>query len=343
MGVYLGDNLYGPRFDNPKGFFEDKSANQLNEAVLKLCHCWWGSLFLPAEIPPNVVDYYQHALKENIFKRFAERSLWGLKDPRVSRLWRLWLPVFEETGVTPAFVLANRHPFSVASSLAKRDRMPRAHALALWIIHQLDALEAVVEHGGLLVDYDLMIKGPREQLYRIGYFLGTSDRLGQEEIERFERDFLDQDLRHAHFQNESGETPLQKLCLDLYKELLALARLPGGLNDIHIDHACNLVAEYRSELAKSTDWLEAIDALNNTGASNSVDDSTSEVHSLITGISKELANVADLLKSNLHRRDQALVLQSMRLEKMREELLRAEAQLDLLKDVMLGSREEDRL
>ena len=347
MGVALGVDLYGPRYDNPKGFFEDKIANQLDDEVLKRCDCWWGALLLPSEIAPDVVNFYQSALKKDVFKRFNESTLWGLKDPRISRLWRLWLPVFKETGVMPVFVLANRHPFSVASSLAKRDRMPKAQALALWIVHQLDSLEALVEHGGLVVDYDLMMQAPRQELYRIAQFLGTADRLDQSEISRFESDFLDHELRHAHYLNESAATPLQKLCLDLYSGLLEMAHLPGGLVEAHIDHARNLIAQCRCELSKFADWMQAIDDLH-SGRLDEIGPpshfpTTLDAHSRVPGLSDELENIATLVIKRLAQRDQVIAEQSLRLGSMRDELLRAEAQLDLLKDVMWGSREEDRL
>jgi hypothetical protein len=63
----------------------------------------------------------------------------------------------------------------------------------------------------------------------------------------------------------------------------------------------------------------------------------------ISSLSRELESVTQMLKGTLDRRDQTTAEQSMRFAAMRDELLRAEAQLDLLKDVMLGSREEDRL
>lgn len=63
----------------------------------------------------------------------------------------------------------------------------------------------------------------------------------------------------------------------------------------------------------------------------------------IPDLSSELENVANMLKRTLEQRDQTIAEQSMIFAAMRDELLRAEAQLDLLKDVMLGSREEDRL
>ena len=208
-GVYLGENLMEPIAENnPKGFFEDIITNQLDEAFLKDINCRWDSIVLPTNIASQVVATYQKNINEMVLKRFADSFLWGLKDPRISRLWRLWLPVFAETDIEPVFVLANRHPFSVASSLAKRDRMPEAHALALWAVHQLDSLEALVQQGGLVVDYDLVMKEPRHELQRIASFLGTADRLAQDEIDGFECDFLAHELRHSHYLHESATSPL---------------------------------------------------------------------------------------------------------------------------------------
>lgn len=67
-----------------------------------------------------------------------------------------------------------------------------------------------------------------------------------------------------------------------------------------------------------------------------------EVNPPSTGISKELENVAGLVRSRLAKRDKPITEESNRLGAMRNELLRAEAQLDLLKDLMLGGKEEDR-
>ena len=60
-------------------------------------------------------------------------------------------------------------------------------------------------------------------------------------------------------------------------------------------------------------------------------------------LASSLESLAGLLKSSLARRDQTIAQQVAQINRMREELIRAEAQLDLLKDVMLGGREEDRL
>lgn len=58
--------------------------------------------------------------------------------------------------------------------------------------------------------------------------------------------------------------------------------------------------------------------------------------SCVPDLSTDIENVAALLKRKLSRRDQTIAEQSIQLAAMRDELLRAEAQLELLKDLWLA-------
>lgn len=283
-GVNLGDGLIEPRSDNPKGFFEDQITNQLNERLLSRIERQWNSLLLPDSVNPQDISDYQNSLKENVIRRFEGLPLWGLKDPRISRLWPYWLPALVEAGIEPVFILANRHPYSVASSLFKRDQMPEAQALVLWAVHQLDALEAILQHGGLVVDYDLMMAQPRRELQRIASFLGVGVQLDPDAVAKFENEFLAHDLRHSRYTVEtagSAASPLQALCLDIYSKLLSLAQLPCGLTSESVAHARILVTGFRTELARSVDWMRAIDAL----------------QAALTKVSKTPSNGVDSIKS----------------------------------------------
>lgn len=65
-----------------------------------------------------------------------------------------------------------------------------------------------------------------------------------------------------------------------------------------------------------------------------------------SGLSKltsDLDGLAILFKDSLNKRDNRIKEQTVQLDKMRDELTRAEAQLDLLKDLMLEGRPKDRL
>jgi protein-L-isoaspartate O-methyltransferase len=61
------------------------------------------------------------------------------------------------------------------------------------------------------------------------------------------------------------------------------------------------------------------------------------------GLAASLEALKGLLQSTLAQRDQTIAQQGMQLSRLREEFIRAEAQLDLLKEVMLSGREVDRL
>ena len=277
VGVELGGSLIKPQLDNPKGFFEDQTVNEIDQAFLHHIGIRWDTLVFPSAIVPEVIAEYQDRIKNEVCNRFFDNPLWGLKDPRISRLWHLWLPVLSDVGVQPVFILASRHPLSVAQSLARRDNMPQVQALALWAFHQLAALGALAQCGGLVVDYDLMMNSPRQELHRIAHFLGTADRLDLEEITRFESDFLSQELRHSQFHNDSTASPLQSLCLDLHAGILELAQLSGGLADEHIAYSDNLASKCCGELAKSIDWMQAIDDLQGLRCNNSSGGGPNEV------------------------------------------------------------------
>lgn len=142
--------------------------------------------------------------------------------------------------------------------------MPEAQVLVLWAIRQLDAIEALLQHGGLVVDYDLMMDRNRHELQRIAGFLGVEAQLEPSAVAKFATEFLANDLRHSRYPVEpvaSGASPLQALCLRIYYELLGLAYLPGGLTPKAVERVRTLVTGFRNELAQSTDWMRAIDAL----------------------------------------------------------------------------------
>lgn len=264
VGVYLGNDLIVSGADNQKGFFEDRFSYH-NEKFLNSIGCRWNTLLLPEISDTRCITGYQQDIHANLFSRFNGNALWGLKDPRISRLWPYWMPAFSEADIEPIFVLANRHPFSVASSLAKRNRMSETHALALWAVHQLDALAALLQYGGLVIDYDLIILNPLEELHRIARFIDNADLLESDEVSLFIDEFLTEDLWHNRHSSQDigvlGHTPLQLLCLQIYAELLNFAKRPGGLNFENTAHAHTMITKFREELSKSFEWMRAIDAL----------------------------------------------------------------------------------
>ncbi len=103
-GLYLGDNSYLPRDSNPKGFFEDKEINQINEEIIsknlpsRFIHnrIAYGS-DVPLEgqrwlarLPLNSKITATPLLNEKI-RNLTQKTPFCFKDPRFCYTLDLWM------------------------------------------------------------------------------------------------------------------------------------------------------------------------------------------------------------------------------------------------------------
>lgn len=260
LGVDFGGTFVHVGPDNPKGFFEDKDVNALNTSFLRAMGCQWHTLQVPTRYPSDIETTFRNQASALLKNKFAGCPLWGLKEPRITRLLPLWRAVIADIDARERYVLANRNPLSVADSLAKRDDMPRAQALALWALHQIDGLSALVENGGIVVDYDLMMDQPSIEMRRLALFLGQD--IDSEKQKVFLDDFLHQGLRHAyHAAVPSSSSPLLDACMALHRSLLNLARSEGPLEQREIAQAREVLTQAKQNIGLHTDWFLAVDAV----------------------------------------------------------------------------------
>ena len=140
LGVDLGSDLMPPQEDNPKGFYEHNKLTELNESILNaLGSSWDDPRALPPQWSQNVrISPLRERLKFILLNEFKESHLWALKDPRISRLLDLWLPLLDELGVNIKILFALRHPSEVADSLLIRNQIPSSQSLLLWLRYTLE-------------------------------------------------------------------------------------------------------------------------------------------------------------------------------------------------------------
>jgi O-antigen biosynthesis protein len=200
LSVYLGDNFFEFAPDNPTGYWEDKSIVGLSQRVLEELQIAWDDTSLIARerfqhhrirlLKLKAVRYFDDA--------FASVPLWGFKDPRTIRLLPFWLGALRDAGIDDAYVVAIRHPMSVAASLFRRQEIPLEKANLLWLLHNVPFLRDLHEKPLVIVDFDLLAQDPRAQLARIAdrLELPTSNGATRREVDRFATEFLDESLRH---------------------------------------------------------------------------------------------------------------------------------------------------
>jgi hypothetical protein len=127
-GYFLGDDLWDARDANPKGFFEDREINEINEDLLEPVVprrlSLFGKTFFEHQpikwqrwltcLPPDVEIPSSPALIERI-KKIVKREPYCLKDPRFSYTLPSWKPFLNNT----VFICVFRDPVSTASSIYK--------------------------------------------------------------------------------------------------------------------------------------------------------------------------------------------------------------------------------
>ncbi|MGE0106119.1 MAG: glycosyltransferase [Thiomonas sp.] len=206
--------------NNDKGFFEDLDIYALNERMLAALGSNWSHTADFAagwESRLQAQGFVLEAI-ELIREKTSRVETFGFKDPRTSILWPVWREVLAHCGMSPALVVALRHPLSVARSLERRDAMDRGKAYSLWLRYTLAALAATESaQAWVLVDYDDFLADPAKPLNRMSGELGLP--LNPDMTERFIVESVDSALRHSVHSLQDLE--LDPLCPPLVKEVFA--------------------------------------------------------------------------------------------------------------------------
>lgn len=227
LGAALGSRLLPALPCNPRGIFEDRRITTANNALLAAMGMRWYSLQ-----PMPVAALRRTALGESgaealtfLLELLESGPVCGLKDPRLCRLMPFWRPLLGNLargGVGVSCVLSVRHPDAVAASLKTRDGMSRAHALRLWIQHELGALSGSAGLPRTAASYDAVLEHPEEELRRLGRRLNLPVR--DEELRAFAEEFLDRGLRHESAATEDeDDAGAAALAQEIYECLLAAA------------------------------------------------------------------------------------------------------------------------
>jgi len=250
LGISLGDRLVPADGNNPAGYFEHTEIVRLHrEFVDRMDRRWTG----PKGTLPYPDRYWEtedgHAtqaeLRGLVQTELAHTStIWGVKDPRMSRLVMLWRPIFEALAVRPIYVLAVRNPASVQGSVTKRDGLSPSRAQLLWLLHNLDSVRDTWRDGISVFDYDGWFSAPREHARRLQSLLGEAAGADSAKLTTEVERLIQQGLRHNHGTLEHAIPFVE----ETYAELLA-ATTSGRLSP--------RLLEIESELRRSTQVLDA--------------------------------------------------------------------------------------
>ena len=228
LGVNLGEDLLPAMPEvNEKGFFEHQEILDIHEGLLKsLGSSWYDPLPLDDNWWQRPDVLMQRRRLVTVLRRdFANSRLWGVKDPRLCRLFPLWKSILAEVRCEPLCVIVTRNPHEVADSLAKRDGFSLTLGYLLWLDHMLSAERftrglprAFVNYGSLLADW-------RSVISEVTGKLDLDWPLSFQEVESEVDEFLSDRLRHQLSTDKRLESDpdLSRWVLATYRELAAAA------------------------------------------------------------------------------------------------------------------------
>ena len=161
-GLALPDDLLAPAPDNPDGYWEPFGVVALHDELLQAAGLDWRDPrpFPRAWFETERAGQFRYRLWQAIRPALTGPGLLLIKDPRLCRLVPLWRRLCLDCGLGLHCVVVARNPLDVAASLARRDAMPLAEALLLWLRHMIEAERATrgLPRGFMLYD-QLMREG----------------------------------------------------------------------------------------------------------------------------------------------------------------------------------------
>ena len=258
LGVELGGRLMNARPDNPKGFWENLDALEINERLLADLDRRWDD---PSKMPDDWLQsapaqQARRAIGALVDAEFSCSRLWAVKDPRLSRCVEVWTELLLERGIRPTFLLVARHPEEVAASLLRRNDELPSTARLLWLRHVIDAEQATRGHARCLITYDSLLTDWRGCLANIERELGVVWPQSPGEKAAQIDAFLDSGVRHHAYAGAETSEVLAQLAGQVYMQLDRVTGTPAAWSviaklDISLNRSLGKLAPLIEDLAKA--------------------------------------------------------------------------------------------
>jgi len=254
-GAALPRHKMGPGDGNPLGHWEPQQIVDAHDRFMAEAGTGWEAIadFPPAMFVSESAAASRRVLADLALREYGDAPLFILKDPRVSRLMRLWRPVLGELGVAPRIVIMVRNPLEIAGSMKRRDGWGEHRTLMVWLRYMLaaeretrDLPRCFIGYGQLMNDWRAVADTVSD---RLGVAFPERSRAVEQEIDSFVRP----DLRHHRHQ---ADALLQRddiaACVKLAFRSLTDATEGGAVDQAALDEIARALDEAEATLARMT-------------------------------------------------------------------------------------------
>jgi hypothetical protein len=143
--------------ENRKGFWERRDVRRACDGLLQESGFdWWKVAGFSLDAISDDVRARHLEDFEKIIQQLDAHRPWVVKEPRLSILFPLLLPLLE----VPVCIHVTREPLEVAESLLKRNDFPVAAGVAMWELYTIGAFRGSEGTPRVLVRYEDLIADP---------------------------------------------------------------------------------------------------------------------------------------------------------------------------------------
>jgi hypothetical protein len=158
---------------NETGYWESEPLKRFHDRMLEEMGVGWDT---PLTYPGGILsspgaNAWQAQLLEILLGEYDDSPFLCLKDPRISRLLPLWMPLLMRAGIEASYVIVTRNPLEVAQSLKRRDGFHWSKSMMLWLRHTLEAEKETRGEPRVFVTYDQLLGNWRDVLRRLAEHL----------------------------------------------------------------------------------------------------------------------------------------------------------------------------
>jgi len=236
LGLRLPKSIRPGSFDNPKGHYESFDIAQYHERLLSKMDLSWDTFislpekwFVSEQARQAVVD-----LCERVKRDYPGDAPIVLKDPRLSLFLPVWRKVAASLAMHEYFLISFRHPFEVAASLNKRNKISKKRALLVWLTYLLDAEKYSRGLDRTFVCFPLWTKDIERSVEKIELDLGIEfPEKCEESIVKINEEYEKGLVHHDERQAEIGNNDVERIALDVYSILLRLTVDPNDAKAIN--------------------------------------------------------------------------------------------------------------
>jgi len=234
MGIGLGAEMMEPLPENPKGYFENVTAYNINEKILhSLSSAWDDLLFQKIKwLKSDKLAKYQEKIVKMINSEFSKDKIFCIKDPRLCNLLPIWHDALTWVDIDLSCILVLRHPLEVAESLRAREGFSIEKGVLLWIMYMFNAESYSRALRRAVVLYDDVLKDAKIFTERVSSCLDTTFPKSWSNVHQEIKEFLDRNLKHHNVKRGRYGNKLFEMADNLYNLMLKLTPQREGVNQV---------------------------------------------------------------------------------------------------------------